>query len=235
MGTSLDNLKDEFRVQLPGVADAVINLELFNTIDELAREALRATPPSDVDANPSTWLSAGNYTLHYQTLLHGTLAKLYAQVAKPYMSTDLAKAHFELYREYMKLSAAEAANTDVATRPIRLISAIQVQAPGARDAAIELELFNTADELAREALRITPPVTTDPVASWLPTLPVDQWTPNYQCLFAGTLGRLLAQVDKSLASSELAKYHFDPYLRYLDHARGEGAAVAATDTIQVRL
>jgi hypothetical protein len=50
-------LMDVFRSRLPGAPDGLIKLELYNTVDEVAREALRTTHPDDVDADPATWLT----------------------------------------------------------------------------------------------------------------------------------------------------------------------------------
>lgn len=217
---------DNIRVRLPGVADAVINLELFNTCDELAREALRESPPVNVDADPASWLPAAQWVPNYQALLNGTLYRLHAQLGKPYSSPDLAKLHSERYSAYLDLARTEAATTT--TTYDRIVSSIRSNIPMVRDTAIELELYNTIDKIRREALRLTilDESFTDPT-DYLPDTAT--WSQCYQAVLHGALAGLYAQLDKPWANADLAKAHSVLYQQELDLVRGEESSSPTTD------
>lgn len=209
---------DTIQTKLAGVGADQVKLEMFNTIDELAREALRITPPTNTNADPETWLTTAQWTANYQPVLDGTLARLYAQLGKPWSSPDLSKVHQDRYGTLLQLARSDAAGSP-ATVYERLINNLRVQIPIARDSALQLEVYNTADKIRREAFWLAPLTdsNTDP-SSWLSS---DQWDNCYQALLHGALARLYSQTAKPWANDQQAQEHYKLYLQELDLVRGE--------------
>jgi hypothetical protein len=227
-----DIILDNARILLPGVADAVINLELFNTIDELAREALNLTPPANVDAANTTWLSEPNYIKNYQALLHGTLARLFSHQGKPYSSPDSAKAHFAQYLTYLGLARAEeSATTAPTTTRTRILAQVRAELPLARDAAINLELFNVTDQIRQEVLQLTVSTSASP-DDWLTTT---QYGVYYQAIIHGILQRLYSQVGKPWSSTDLAKTHEAQYAKYIDISRADTTTALTTARARIQM
>lgn len=207
---------DEFRSRLAGAPDTLIQLELFNVADELAREALRTTPPTDVDADPATWLTSAQLIANYQTILNGTLSKMYAQTGKPWASADAAKVHGDRYAMYLDLSRAEAADSP-STIYNRILSNLRTIIPMARDATFKLEYYNIADKIRIEALRLDPldATYTDPATY----VPAPNMADAYQALLAGVLWRMYSQADKPWNNAEQAKIQFALYSDELERLR----------------
>lgn len=233
-----DLLLDNLRAKLPGAPDNAILLELFNVADEVAREALRETAPTDPDAAPDTWLPAAQWVPNYQTLLYGVLARMYAQLGKPYSDAQLAASHLVLYHQYLDLSRTESSGSPLTIQQ-RLLSSLRVQAPMARDATLKLEVYNTIGKLRSEALRLAALAGTEAFDSWLPDTAT--WVQCYQAIFHGTLARLFLQVGRPWSAPDLAKAHYTLYEAELDLVRGEEASAPGTalvrlmDLLRVRL
>lgn len=217
---------DNIRARLPGVTDDVAKLELFNTVDELAREALRVTAPSNVDAEPDTWLGADLWVPNYSVILEGTLARLYAQVNKPWFSGELAKVHSDRHLVLLGLARQEASGSP-ATAYDRLLANLRVQIPMARDAALRLEIYNTVDKIRREALRLAPltGTETDP-ATWLPA---DKWDDCYQAILHGALSRLYSQTGNPWANPDMAGAQLQLFVTELELVRNETASSSARE------
>lgn len=217
---------DNIRSRLPGVTDDVAKLEIFNTVDELAREALRTTAPSDVDAEPDTWLAADLWVPNYSVILEGTLARLYAQVNKPWFSVELAKVHSDRYMALLGLARQEASGAPSSAYG-RLLANLRVQIPMARDAALRLEIYNTVDKIRREALRLAPLAGAD--TSETTWLPADKWDDCYQAILHGSLSRLYSQTGNAWANPQMASAQFALYQTELELVRNEQASSAARD------
>lgn len=223
-------LLDNLRVRIPGATDDVLKLELFNVVDELAREALRVSPPTDVDADPATWLASDLWVPNYQPLLDGTLARLYSQPGKPWSSLDLAKIHSERHMVLLNLARSEAASTP-STIYDRLISNLRVRIPMGRDALFKLEIFNTADKIRREALRLPP--LTDANTAYSSWLPADMWDDAYQCLLHGVLYGLYSQPGTDHAAPDMAQAQFLLFQQELELLRNAQAAADNSDVLRL--
>lgn len=220
---------DAIIAKLPGVSAGQINLELFNTVDELAREALRVNAPTNPAADPDTWLAANLWVPNYQVILDGTLYRLYAQVGKPYASADLAGVHRERYMLLLQLSRSEAAGATPSTVYDRVIYNLRMRIPVARDAELKSAVFYAANKIRIEAFGLAALGTVDATpTSWLPT---DKWDASYQALLQGSLVQLYLQVSKPWSSPDLAgvsKTLFDQELDLL----GTDELVDATSVYQ---
>jgi hypothetical protein len=209
-------LLDNFRARVPGATDEIIKLEFYNTVDELAREALRVAAPVDVDADPADWLDSAQWVPNYQAILHGTLYRLYAHIGKPWSNPDLANQHFGLYTTYLDLARTEAADGPV-TALTRLMSAVRVLVPFARDAGIEFELFGVVNQVRMDALALDELDGTDPdTTTWLTAA---QYADAYQALYHGLLGRMYSQGGKPWADPDLAQLHTQKFLIELNQLR----------------
>lgn len=217
---------DNIRARLPGVTDDAAKLEMFNTVDELAREALRVTAPSNVDAEPDTWLDSALWVPNYSVILDGTLARLYAQVNKPWFSAELAKVHSDRYMILLGLARQESASAPASAYD-RLLANLRVQIPTARDAALRLEIYNTVDKIRREALRLAPltGTETDP-ATWLPA---DKWDDCYQAILHGALARLYSQTGNAWANPQMAVAQLQLFNVEMELVRNETASSAARE------
>lgn len=222
--TTTNAILDNIRSRLPGVTDDVAKLELFNTVDEVAREALRVAAPTGIDAEPDTWLSSTLWVPNYQVILEGTLARLYAQVNKPWFSGELAKVHSDRYLVLLGLARQEASGTPASAYE-RLLANLRVQIPMARDAALRLEIYNTVDKIRREALRIAPltGTETDPT-TWLPA---DKWDDCYQAILHGSLARLYSQTGNAWANPQMAVAQLQLFVTELELVRNETASSTA--------
>jgi hypothetical protein len=223
---TVDLLLDNLRAKLTGATDDLIKLELFNTADEVAREALRVAAPADPAGDPADWLPSDQWVPNYQPLLDGTLARMYAQANRPWASPDLAKVHMDRYMVLLQLARSEAAGSPT-TIYERILSNLRAQIPLARDADFRLEIYNTIDKIRREALRL-PPLTdtdTDP-ADWLPA---DKWDDAYLAILHGTLFRLFSQTAKPWTNPDYAKAQYILYSQELELLRGEEASAASRD------
>lgn len=152
--TTTVKILNNLRIQAPGAVDAAIQLEMFNVVEELCARYLQITPPTDPTTDPSTWLSDANYQLYSRLIIDGTLARILAQVAKPWTNTKLAEIHQQLYTEGLYVIQGNAGMTTVTTSPAatltqRLMDNLRMNLPGAQDAWSTLELFNTVDEFCR--------------------------------------------------------------------------------------
>jgi hypothetical protein len=222
-------LIDNIRVRVSGVTDDVIKLELFNIVDELAREALRVTAPSNIDDDPANWLSSELWVPNYQVILDGTLARLYSQPNRPWTSLDMAKIHSERYMLLLGLARSEAAASP-ATVYDRLISNLRVRIPMARDALFKLEIYNTADKIRREALRLDP--LTDINTAYSSWLPADRWDNCYQALLHGVLYGLYSQVGTAYAQPEMAQAQYILFQQELELVRNELATASHTNLLR---
>lgn len=217
-------LMDNLRSKLPGANDDVIKLEMYNTVDQLCRDGLRVTAPTDVDADPTTWLATQYWVPNYQCILNGTLARMYMQPGKPYFSADLAKSHFEAF--VFQLDQARGETSSYTTIYDRIVSFIHMQLPMVRSAQIDAAMHVVIDKIRREALRLAPLAAGDNTPSnWLTTA---LWDDCYQAILNGTLFRLLVEVGKPWSNPDLAKAYLTGYDSEIDLLRGENAVTAAT-------
>lgn len=216
---TVDAILDNARAALPGVADDVIKQALFNTCDDLAREALRVTAPAAVDGDPASWLPASSWVPNYQPLLAGTMAALYGQFGKPYFNPDLAKANLDKYLAYRTLSRSTAAGTVTAvdTIPERIVSTIRAQISGCRDESIILEMFNVIQKIREESYNL-PPIqgTTTDYTAWLSTA---QYEESYLAILYGTLSRLYGQSNMPWFNLDLYGSNNVLFLQELDALR----------------
>jgi hypothetical protein len=223
-------LLDNLRTKVPGAEDATIKLEIYNTVDELCREALRTTAPTDVDDDPADWLAAELWVPNYQCILEGSLARLYAQPGKPWTNPEYAKAHQDRYAAYLQLARTLGVD-DVATVYERLIKAIHTQIPMVREGAIKLALFGVCNRIRIEALRLVPLTSTDTTTStWLPT---DKWDEAYLAAYHGTLSRLHMQGGQPWADTALATANDVLFQQELQELRG--AEISPSIVIAQRL
>ena len=194
-------LFDSIQTKLSGVSYDQVKVELFNTVDEVCREALRIQPPLDINAEPSTWLSGSHWLQNYQCLMEGTIARLYGQVGRPYFSGDLAQAHSERYMVLLQLSRTEAAGSP-ATVYQRILFNLRIRIPLARDAELNAAIHDAVDKVRTEGFEIAPlgDATGNP-ETWLDK---EDWADAYQTILFGALSRLYAETTKPWASLELA-------------------------------
>lgn len=230
---TIDTLNDNFHAALVGVSDAALKLELFNTIDDLAREGLDITAPVDVtSAAPENWLPSAQWVPNYQALLNGVLARMYGQPDKPYSSPALAQAHTQLYTIYLSRARAEAASVTPASVYARLVADVRTRLPMVRDASLVREIYIAVDKVRREAFVIAQldDTFTDPTAY----LTDAQYATAYQAILHGTLFGLYGQIGKEWSSPELAKSHAALFLQESDRVRAEAAGVVPA-TVYARL
>jgi hypothetical protein len=157
-----NRIMDNLRVKLPGAVDGAIQLEIFNTIDDLCRNALYTSPPTDQSTALTTWLTEAEYKQHYRLIIDGTLARMLSQGAKPYSNIDLAKIHAALYASAMDQARTDKASEDSETSITGvLMDTLRVSLPGAKDGTIQLFMGNVIDEMCRERhiYRTTLPLT----------------------------------------------------------------------------
>ena len=217
-------LMDNLRAKLPGASDDVIKLEMYNTVDQLCREGLRITAPTNVDADPTTWLATQYWVPNYQCILNGTLARMYVQPGKPYFSADLAKLHYEGFA--LGIEQARGETSSFASIYDRIISFIHMVLPLVRPAQIDAAMHVTIDKIRREALRQAPLAAgANTPSAWLTT---GEWDDCYQAILNGTMFRLLVEVGKPWANPELAAAYLNTYQTELDLLRGENAVTAAS-------
>jgi len=217
-----DNILDSVRSRLPGVGDDQIKLEVFNTVSELCVEALSIGPPEDPDSDYWTWLNNDQWLANYRAVLDGTLFRLYAQVGKPWSNKELAAAHAERYMSLLSLSRTDAAAGPPSVSQ-RLLNAIRVQLPQARESAVTLAAFAIANKIRLDALRL--PVLTDTdttVSLWLP-----DWPAAYQAMYYGTLSRLQEQVAQPWSNPQAAATNQGLFLEELIALRGEQSEATA--------
>jgi len=216
---------DNVRARLPGVADDQIKLELFNVVDELAREALRVSAPTDVDAEPDTWLTSTLWVPNYQVLLEGTLARLYAQNGKPYSSPEFAKAHFDRFAMYLTLSRSEGASAPSSTYE-RVLFTLRMRVPVARDADLQSAIFIAADKIRVEALLLAPLLgNNNTPTSWLPDA---KWDVCYQSLLFGSLAHLYLEGNKPWSAPDLGQVNLALFTKEMSLLRIDEAAAPAT-------
>ncbi len=230
---TLDTLYDNLHAALVGVSDAAIKLEVFNTIDDLAREGLDITAPVDVTAaDQATWLPTAQWVPNYQAILNGTLARMYGQPDKPYSSPALAQAHTQLYTIYLGRARAEAASVTPASVYARLVADLRTRLPMVRDAALVREVYIAVDKVRREALVISAldATFTDPTTY----LTGAQYSMAYQALLHGALFGLYGQIGKEWSSPELAKAHAGLYQVEIDRVRSEAAGTVPA-TVYARI
>lgn len=204
MSATTDRIENILRVQLQGVLLPALRLELYLTVDELCRQALQIAPGDPAGA-PDTWLSDDLWQLHQRLIIDGTLARLLAQPDKPYTHVDLAAVHAKFFVDGLAEARVIAASTPVPDGGYgRILANLRAQVPGARDAALLQELFNTVDEFARTVLQTAPPVSTDSPNAWLAP---DLYEAHFRLLMAGTMARLLLQPGKPWSDPKLAAVH----------------------------
>lgn len=228
--TAFGRIVDNILARVPGVRSGVVQLEIYNAVDKIRREALKLPPLLGSETDPATWLPADKWDDAYLAVLHGALAGLYARAGTPYASPDLAQAQYTLFANETLLLRQEGEDSP-ATVYTRLLGNLRVQIPTARDAALKLEIYNTVDKLRREALRL-PPLTgseTDP-ATWLPA---DKWDDCYQAILHGALARLYTQTGNPWANPQMAQAQFALYQSELELVRNEQASSAADDFDQL--
>jgi hypothetical protein len=151
MTATTDALYNNIRTRAPQVLDEVIDLELFNCIDEFTRHYLQATPPTR-GSLLTTWLSAAQFDEYFTLLVDGTLARILSQQNKPYFDAALAAYHDQRY-QFAAMRARDEYNAETSPSIFnRLMDTLRVHLPNAKDGTIELELFNTIDEWCRETL-----------------------------------------------------------------------------------
>lgn len=219
-------LFNNIRARVPGVVDGVLKQAVFDTCDELSRDALNATPATDATADESTFLAALVWPTAYQPVLDGTLARLYAQPGKSWTSLDLAKVHQDRYMVLLTLLRADTLSVVASTVYTRLLNTVQQALPLVRQQVVVAEIYNTVDKLRREALNLTPLTDADDLpAEWLTTT---QYSTCYQAILSGTMYRLLGQTGKPWSNPELAKANFDLYQQELSIIRTGTATPAAT-------
>ena len=218
-----DAILDSVRAQLPGVGDDQLKLELFNTIDELAREALNTTAPTGVDNDPATWLDSALWVPNYQALLSGTLFRLYAQVGKPWASADLAKAHADRYGVLLQLSRGDRLQELSTSTYQRLLNTVRVQMPQARESFVSLALFEVVNKIRVDALGLAPLANGVSPASWLPN-----WEDAFRAALYGTLVALQTQTGQPWSNPTLAAANQTMFLEELQLLRTDTASTPTT-------
>jgi hypothetical protein len=217
---ALDALLDTVQTKISGLSTDQAKVELYNTAIEVCQEVLRIVPGGDINSDPEGWLPPNAWARHYQTLLEGTLMRLYAQTGRPYFSGELAQAHGNRYNELLKLSRSDASD-DPNSVYTRLLSNLRTQLPMARDSTLKLEIYNTADKIRREALNLPPlnGLDTDP-NSWLPE---DKWDDVYQAMLHGSLSALYNHTNHPWANPQTAETHLGRYVAEIENARAEAS------------
>lgn len=143
-------LMDIFRAKIPGAADDIIKLEMFNVVGDIARDALLIDPPTNVDADPATWLSSSVWAVSFKAVQHGVLGHMYAHVKKPWSVPELAKFHFEQYRFHLERLRTDQFNPDNGGFT-RILDDIRPRLIGAPDNLIKNEAFAALREFFRES------------------------------------------------------------------------------------
>lgn len=150
MSATTDRIMDHLRVKLPGAIDGVIQLEVYNTIDEICRTALQVASP-DYTAAMDSWLTEAKWREYANLIQYGTLARAYASIGKPYSNAELAQANLVLFREQLEIIRTDAASDGAASLVALFMDALRVHLPGARDGVLQQETFFTVNELCRTA------------------------------------------------------------------------------------
>ena len=227
---TINLLLENLQAKVSGADTELLRLELFNSCDELSREALNAPAPVFADP-PEDWLPVGQWVPHYQLLLDGALARLYAQPQRPWTNPELNKLHFDRYASYMLLARGEAAGSP-ASLYMRVMNTVRAQVPLVRDAVIRLEMFGVVNRVRVDALDLPPLTDSDSNASaWLTS---DDWKRAYLPVLYGTLAALQSQDGKPWTALESAKLNLVQFEREFGLLSGEVTATEIS-TIYDRL
>jgi uncharacterized Fe-S cluster protein YjdI len=231
-GSGAGQILNELRVAFPTARDGVLQLALYKAVDRLARDALQTTPP---DANAVTfdlWLSAGDWAEHYQTLLAGAKAWLYAETGQPWADAAafaIATTQFEAGLAKVRATLAQVA---VASPDELALAELRVAFPTARDGVLEQALYKAVDRLARDALQVTPPSYAAAPAAWLTAA---QWTEHYAAVLHGAKTWLYAQTGQPWADAAAAKAHEEAWTAGLAQARTVDASAQSITSEYERL
>jgi hypothetical protein len=223
--TAYARLVAAVKVALPFVRDEAVKLELFGVVNQVRLDALGLDELDGTNPDVTTWLTAAQYGEAYQVLYAGVLARLYSQVTKPWANPDQAQAQSAAY--FMALDQLRTEQADAPTTAYaRIVAAIKVQLPFARDEAIKLEIFNTINKIRTEAYMIDALTGTETTTtSWLTTT---QYGDAYNAILHGALARLYSQPSKPWADAAAYEIHNNQYTAELDLLRGTSHAVQAS-------
>jgi hypothetical protein len=225
-----DRIETILQVQLPGILVPTLRLELYLTVDELCRQALQI-PVGDAGAALDQWISDDLWAQHQRLIIDGALARLFAQIDKPWSRPEMAAVHVGFWD-----AGLAAARVIAATAPApaggygRILANLRTAIPAARDDALRQELFNTVDEFTRSVLQTTPPVSTAAPEAWLSDA---LYTTHFRLLMAGTLARLLLQPGKPWSDTALAAVHAGMWDSAIVLARADFEDKAVTDPWQL--
>jgi hypothetical protein len=236
--TVYQRLLNTVRVQLPQARESAITLAAFAIADKIRLEALLLAPLVDANTDPSLWLPTDKWDDGYSAMLYGTLAALQMQTGQPWSNPTAAVANQALFADELSLLRTDAAATPTTVYQ-RLLNAIRVQLPQARESAITLAAFAIANKVRLDALRLTPLTDANTTPSgWLPT---DKWDDAYQAMFYGTLANLQMQTAQPWSNTAAASVNHQQFLEELVLLRGEQASAVSRglskfmDMVRIRL
>lgn len=231
MSVTTDSIVKTIKAQSPGLTDLVVRLALMNAVSRLCRDVLQAAPPSDPKSDFDGWLSEPHWVEYATLLMSGALWHVFSSPKKPYTNLDLAKAHLELFTAGLaRAREVAAAKASVAGGYERLMANLRTAAPGLRDPALQQEVFNTVEQVARFVLQITPPAHNAAPTSWLPA---EQWDRQYLLLYAGTMVRLLTQPGKPWTDPQLASVYQAQYSDLATLARSDDPSSTQTGAVAI--
>lgn len=227
MSTQSDNILRILKVQLPGVMPKVLALALGETVTDLCRDGLGKDGPQDYAGEPANWLAADEWIDHHGTIVSGTLARLMAQVGKPYTNVELASVHNTIFVQGVTRARERMATTEEASNGFtRVMANLRYAVPAVRDPAIQQELFNTVDEFRRNVLQRDPPDPTKSATEWLSE---EEYASYFRLLTAGTLYRLFMQSNKPWTDLKAAALQQQVYSDEVATTRADAGDDAADD------
>ncbi len=148
--TAYDRVMQNIRVHVgPAARDGVIQMELYNTIDEVCREALYRDPPANTAA-PETWLTDFAYAKYLRLLVSGTLMRLHAQT-QPYADPNQVSIHAQTYTREMITARTDATGGPNPSLFTQLYDTVRLQCQGIKDSTINLEYFNAIHEFCERS------------------------------------------------------------------------------------
>lgn len=136
------------RTAIPGALDSNIQQELFNVVDEVARDILQIAPPPH-NAAPASWLTDGQWAQHFRLIVAGVTFRMLLQSHKPWTDAALASVHRQLWMELSTQSRIDVDTSAGPTASDRLMDMLRTQLPGAPENTILAELFSVLQRMCR--------------------------------------------------------------------------------------
>lgn len=174
-------------LRLPNAVPDAIWQTVFDIVDDLKRNWLQLEPPSGT--NPDLWLSNTEWQDHYRLIVDGTVARMAAELSRPYTNEKIATVHMALYSAALLSVRANVVRDDIVFVE-RVLSTIRVRVPLVRDAELRQQMFETVYELRKDVLDLGEPTPPGQPELWLTQA---QWAEFFRFVIEGTVARLKSQ------------------------------------------